>query len=181
MKSDKTGNKTKKERVKVDTNNNISNETLRNMTPLRLELLLKEHKVHDGYLSIGESEKFNVNHNLETFPYPFESDIFSVILCSHVMNKIKPWNQINVINELWRILKIDGLLLVALPHENSFQYKQDPLNCGHWNEATPYMFTPESNLYNILSPNPFKIEQMQYDKHRNIEVAFRKIAKRCEQ
>src|SRR5262245_48042278 len=56
----------------------------------------------------------DVNHDLNVFPYPFESDEFDLIEADHVLEHLdRPFA---VMRELHRILKPHGRLIVKVPH-----------------------------------------------------------------
>lgn len=116
-------------------------------------------------------------HDAERFPWPLDDGSCEVIAASHLIEHIKPWLQIDFMNECWRILKPGGVLMISTPYATSFGFQQDPTHCTSWNEATPRYFAPEPGniLYPIYEPKPWKIEKLFYDKKRNMEVAFRKI------
>jgi len=130
-----------------------------------------------GYVGMDKRplEKVQIVHDAELFPWPLDPDSCEVIMLSHLIEHIKPWLQIDFMNECWRVLKMGGVLMIATPHGLSFGYTQDPTHCSPWNEATPQYFTPGAMLYEIYRPKPWKLEKISYDKKRNLEVAFRKI------
>lgn len=94
-------------------------------------------------------------HDLLDFPYPLPDECVSVAVCSHVMEhipktavilengKLKTINPfIMVMNELWRILKVDAHLAIAVPHGASPGFMQDPTHASQINEHTFYYFDP---------------------------------------
>lgn len=121
-------------------------------------------------------ENVQIIHDAEVFPWPLDSESCEVIVCSHLIEHIKPWIQIDFMNECWRLLKPGGVLMIATPYATSFGYMQDPTHCSPWNEATPEYFASNRFLYSIYQPKPWKIDRLSYDKHFNLEVAFRKIS-----
>jgi SAM-dependent methyltransferase len=69
----------------------------------------------------------DIVHNLEKFPYPLPDACCSMILGSHIIEHIKPEYSIPLLNELWRIMKIDGQLILSAPYPGSrgfWQYLQ---------------------------------------------------------
>lgn len=58
--------------------------------------------------------KADVEHNLNTFPYPFEDNHFDYIEAFHVLEHLdRPFD---VMRELHRLLKPEGKLVVKVPH-----------------------------------------------------------------
>jgi len=57
-------------------------------------------------------------------PLPFKSNSFNVVLAFHIFEHIHNFKQLML--ELWRILKNDGLLKVKVPSRDHFVAYQDP-------------------------------------------------------
>ncbi len=133
--------------------------------------------VQPGYFGMDKRDLSVVDivHDAEVIPWPFEDGKCSVIKMSHFVEHVKPWLQIDLINECWRVLGNDGLLLISTPYAGSFRWYQDPTHCASWNELTPYYFEPGNGLYNVYRPKPWKIEKRFWYVYGDIEVAMRKI------
>jgi len=116
-----------------------------------------------------------IHHDVELIPWPLENESCAVVLMSHLIEHIKPWKQIDVIDEAWRVLTDNGLLLISTPHGKSFGYIQDPTHCSPWNEATPQYFCPGTYLYEVYKPKPWQQEKLTWSEYSNIEVALRKL------
>lgn len=122
-------------------------------------------------------EGVDIVHDLEVFPYPLENESCLTIIGSHIVEHIKPWLMIDFMNELWRIMKIEGKLALSLPYGWSFGYIQDPSHCNPCNEATWQYFDPKYPLYKIYGPKPWEIEKgfPSYQVTGNMEVLMRKM------
>jgi len=56
----------------------------------------------------------DINHDLNTFPYPFQDNSFELVEASHILEHLdRPFE---VMKELHRILKPGGRLLIRVPH-----------------------------------------------------------------
>lgn len=126
-------------------------------------------------MDIRKVKGVEIIHNAESFPWPIEDDSCSVVLMSHFIEHVKPWLQIDIMNEAWRVLEPDGLLLISTPYGGSFRWHQDPTHCASWNEATPDYFTPGKPLYDVYKPKPWAIDRLFWSLRGDIEVAFKKI------
>jgi len=71
----------------------------------------------------------DIVHDAEVFPWPFPAKSCNKILMSHLIEHIKPWLMIDLMDECWRVLKLGGQLLIAVPYATSFGYYQDPTHC----------------------------------------------------
>ncbi|MCP4631208.1 MAG: class I SAM-dependent methyltransferase [bacterium] len=118
----------------------------------------------------------DIVHDAECFPWPLDDDDCAVIVMSHMIEHIKPWLQIDFMNEAWRILEMGGLLFIATPYATSFGYSQDPTHCSPWNEATVDYFTPGKPLYEVYRPLPWQKQKLAFDKRFSLEVVFKKIS-----
>src|SRR5689334_3181533 len=74
----------------------------------------------------------DVVHDIEETPYPFEDETFTRVIMSHVMEHIDPRRSVDVMNEIWRITKVDGVLMLAMPYAGSFGHWQDPTHIKPW-------------------------------------------------
>lgn len=119
----------------------------------------------------------DIVHDLEVFPYPLPDECCLTILASHILEHIKPWLFIDVMNELWRITKVDGGLAISMPYGRSDGYIQDPTHCTPCNEATWAYFDPSYSLYKVYKPKPWKIMKgfPVWQSNGNMEVAMEKM------
>jgi ubiquinone/menaquinone biosynthesis C-methylase UbiE len=130
-----------------------------------------------GFIGMDKRKVDGVDivHDAENLPWPIKDESCSVIAMSHLIEHIKPWLQIDVINECWRVLEFGGVLAIATPYATSFGYSQDPTHCSPWNEATPTYFFPGEPLYEVYRPKPWAKERIWWDVKFNIECVMRKI------
>ena len=117
----------------------------------------------------------DIVHDAEVLPWPIKDESCAVVVMSHLIEHIKPWLQIDVINECWRVLEVGGQLAIATPYATSFGYSQDPTHCSPWNEATPTYFWPGSPLYEVYRPKPWAKKHLAFDVKFNIELAMIKL------
>lgn len=147
----------------------------------------------DGYVGIDKVEypgENRITMDIEQIPWePFPDRCCTVALLSHVMEHIKPWLVIDVMNELWRIMRPDGLALISTPYAGSFRHYQDPTHCQPWNEETPFYFckdatavpmfaikdTNEGKWYHIYRPKPWKMDRLVWNQRQDLECAIRKM------
>lgn len=117
----------------------------------------------------------DVVHDIEVVPWPFEKDTFTHVVMSHIVEHLKPWLIMGIIDEVWRITKVNGILLMAMPYPNSIGHWQDPTHIRPWNEHTPKYFDPDiPDLYEIYKPKPWKTDRIAWQNNGNIEIALRK-------
>jgi predicted SAM-dependent methyltransferase len=117
----------------------------------------------------------DIVHDIEVFPWPLPDACCAVIIMAHIVEHIKPWLQIDMMNEAWRVMENDGLLMISTPYGSSFKYVQDPTHCAPWNEATPTYFIKGQTLYDVYKPKPWAADQVAWSTHDSIEISLRKI------
>ena len=119
----------------------------------------------------------DVVHDIEVLPYPFPDGQFDRVTMSHVMEHIDPAIAVDVVNEVWRVMRVDGVFMLSMPYPGSVGHWQDPTHIRPWNEHTPCYFDPDfPDLYLIYKPKPWKIEARVWRNDGNIEIALRKRA-----
>lgn len=117
----------------------------------------------------------DVVHDIEDLPWPFEKDLFDRVILSHVMEHITPKYQVEVMDEIWRITKVGGQVLLAMPYPGSTGHWQDPTHTKPWHQATPQYFDPDYPiLYDVYRPKPWKIIDNLWRSDGNIEIRMEK-------
>lgn len=110
-------------------------------------------------------------HDLEVFPWPFRDDSTRLILCSHLLEFIKPWLMIDFMNEAWRILEPDGSLLIATPYAGTMSAHLDPLTVSKgFVEATWQYFDPKAPLWTVYRPKPYNLVEVDVDRTSNMNI-----------
>jgi SAM-dependent methyltransferase len=129
-----------------------------------------------GYVGMDKRkvEGVDIVHDAEVFPYPLPDGCCSTILLSHLIEHIKPWLMIDLMDELWRLAKVGGQLLISTPYAGSFGYWQDPTHCNGCNEATWTYFDPDYFLYRIYQPKPWRIARNAWWETGNMEIVLEK-------
>jgi SAM-dependent methyltransferase len=144
----------------------------------RLDVGCGENKMQ-GFLGIDKRpcKGVDIVHDIEKFPWPLKDESVLDIFCSHVMEHIKPWLMLDLMNEMWRVMKPGGQLVISMPYGVSFGFVQDPTHCNACNEATWTYFDPRYPLWAIYKPQPWVIQKgfPQWFAQGNMEVLLRKV------
>lgn len=121
--------------------------------------------------------------NLEETPWPLPDECVIMATASHVLEHINPHGGvfINVMDEIWRVLKPYAQFAFVVPHGESSGYIQDPTHCNPMNETTMHYFDPDPEgasmgpqLYNFYRPKPWKIVKQFFNYTGNLEVLLEK-------
>lgn len=73
---------------------------------------------------IGNKIKYDVKHDMNKYPYPFEDNRFDYVKINSVLIYFKDVNML--IKELKRIMMRDGELFIRVPHFSSYGAYSDP-------------------------------------------------------
>jgi predicted SAM-dependent methyltransferase len=98
----------------------------------------------------------DIVHDIQVFPWPVPSNSCFQVLMSHVYEHIEPKYRLELMDELWRIIKKNGQLLLSAPYWRSMGANQDPTHYMCPNEVTFTYFDPDKPLYGIYKPKPWK-------------------------
>jgi SAM-dependent methyltransferase len=142
-----------------------------------LDIGAGEH-IHEGAIGMDKRKlpHIDVVHDIEVTPWPFPAETFNTIIASHIIEHLKPWTTLDVMNEAWRVLKPTGRIMIAAPYGTNFYYVQDPTHINPINEAWPSYFDPEdpSGLWSIYKTSPWKIELNTWHSDGTIEIVLAK-------
>ena len=80
-------------------------------------------------------------------------------------------------DEVWRVLKVDGEFAMVFPYAGSPGFYQDPTHINNISEMTWEYFDPlspraQGQLYGIYMPKPWKIKVSAWKKTGNMEVVL---------
>lgn len=145
---------------------------------MKLDLGCGENK-QEGFtgMDVRNLPEVDIVHDLEVFPWPVHDEDCMMVVASHILEHIKPWLAIDVINEIWRVLKVDGTLAAVMPYPGTRVWHQDPTHCCTWNEASFQYFDPRYPLYNVYKPKPWTVSPgfPVYQSNGMIEVIMTKM------
>ncbi|MFX1260338.1 MAG: methyltransferase domain-containing protein [Promethearchaeota archaeon] len=88
-------------------------------------------------LDIIEKEGVDVIHDLNKLPLPFEDEKFDDVLCKDVLEHV---DYLPLINDIHRILKKGGRLLIKVPHFTSKSSYGDPTHINLFSTRSFYYF-----------------------------------------
>lgn len=133
-----------------------------------------------GFIGIDmlELDGVDIVHDLEETPWPLPDECVIRATASHVLEHINPHKGvfINVMNEIWRVLKPDAQFAFVVPYAESHGMYQDPTHVNFINETTMSYFDPldPSGLYYFYKPKPWKIEFQAANRNGVLECLLRK-------
>jgi SAM-dependent methyltransferase len=143
---------------------------------IRLDIGCGEGKMpHWTGMDIRRLKGVDIVHDVQKFPYPLKANSCFQVLLSHLWEHIEPKYRIDVMNELWRITKPKGQVLITTPYYLSFGALQDPTHYGCPNEATFTYFDPNYPMWQIYKPKPWKLLRNDYLMQGSLDVILEKV------
>lgn len=138
---------------------------------IRLDLGCGENK-QKGWvgMDVRKVKGVDIVHDVQKFPWPIPSNSCFQVLMSHLWEHIEPKYRIKVMDELWRVIKDGGQLLLSAPYATSRGAFQDPTHYPCPNEATFTYFDPNFPLYQVYKPRPWKLTRNNYQMNGNVEI-----------
>jgi len=128
-----------------------------------------KHSV-EGFLGVDriKTEKSDIVHDMEVFPYPFEDNSVDEMILFNILEHLS--NTIKVMEELWRICRNGARLNISVPYFNSAGAFQDPTHKTFFTENTFDYFT-ESGItplshFNYYTKARFKILKIKPDQKK---------------
>lgn len=94
-------------------------------------------------LDIIAKKGINIIHDLNKLPLPFTNNSFDYILCKNILEHI---NYFPLMNELYRILKKNGILKIKIPHFTSRSNYTDPTHINKFSSNTFHYFINKGNF-----------------------------------
>ena len=154
----------------------MNKRLLKSKQGIKLDIGCSDHKQQNFVgMDIRKVKGVDIVHDCTKFPYPLPANCCLQILMSHLYEHIEPKHRVTMLNELWRIAKPGGQLLLSSPYANSFGAAQDPTHYPCPNEATFTYFDPGYPLYRVYKPKPWKLISNNYSLTGCLEVVMEAI------
>ena len=132
----------------------------------------------EGYVGIDKRDISGVDivHDICVFPWPLEDDSCVAMCMNLSWAIIEPKYRIDVMNEMWRILQLDGILEIRDPYYKAPSAIHDPAVYNNPNETTFKYFDPVYPKYITYEPKPWRLIRYGYcvDKLLIVEMTPRK-------
>lgn len=123
--------------------------------------------------------------DLNVHPWPLPDECVLIAKASHVLEHIPKvafdgtrtrFLLLEFMNEMWRVMKMDGQFAIAVPHWHSEGFAQDPTHTAEFNERTWAYFDPRHPFYQFYRPLPWQvIDPIYWDPTINMELVLKKI------
>lgn len=143
---------------------------------MKLDLCCGQYK-HDGYVGMDKRNIEGVDyvHDVQKFPYPLKDNSCSKIRMHLAWACIEPKYRVDLMNELHRIMKPNGVLEIREVHNLAPAFIHDPIYYTGANETTFWYFDPSSDKYKVYEPCAWKIIMYASDYRSVVEVRMEAV------
>jgi hypothetical protein len=117
------------------------------MVNLRLNLGCGTKRL-DGYINVDKYGDPDLCFDLETFPYPWETNSIAEIKMHHVLEHLGQQTEtyLKIIQELYRICQPNAKIDIIVPHHRSDRFFHDPTHVRPITSVGLSMFSKKNNL-----------------------------------
>lgn len=127
-------------------------------------------------MDIAPLEGVDIVHNLTSYPWPFEDETFDEIYMLNIIEHLP--NTIQVMEEIYRILKKGGLVHIVTVYWNHRHSISDPQHCTFYNEVTWEFFTGQRKGYYTKAQFEMISFKFTYDPLAKKYFKFEKLMKK---
>lgn len=131
-----------------------------------------------GFIGIDNRKLKGVDivFDLESGLWPLPDGCATLVMARNIIEYIEPRKFIGFMDNAWKLLKIDGQMLILTPYSGSTSWHTDPLIVNGCTARTWDYFDPDREAYKKYSPKPWKVENCFFRPEGNMEVLLIKRA-----
>ena len=117
-------------------------------TPLKLNLGCGKNTL-EGYLNVDKFGEPDLQHDLETFPWPWPDNSVDEIVLNHVLEHLGATTDIyfGIIKEIHRICQPGATLHIAVPHPRHDDFINDPTHVRAVTPSSLKLFSKRMNQH----------------------------------
>jgi SAM-dependent methyltransferase len=113
---------------------------------------------HSVTIDFNANSRADIVHDLNVFPYPFESNSFDLVLAEHVLEHLA--DVVRVVEEVHRVCRPRARVLIEVPHFSSSEFFTDPTHRHAFSTRSFDYFVPGTDL------NGFRYSTATFHKRR---------------
>ena len=132
----------------------------------------------EGYLNIDKLAEVKPDEVVEILNgLPYDNGAFEEVNADYVLCQIANRDNFKfVMNEIWRVLKIDGLFKLKVPNAKYSDSFNDPMDCRYFTEETFDYFDETHYRYKAFEYGfrPWKIVSIEPERETRLQVIMKK-------
>ncbi len=109
-------------------------------------------------VDVSRNSDADVLHDVEQFPYPFRDNSFDRVVCNGIIEHVD--NVVRVMEELHRICRPGGFILITTPYFTSVDAYTDPTHRHYFSSRSFDYFTGEFPEYTFYSTARFRKQKV---------------------
>ena len=119
------------------------------------------NRKRNGYIGIdiNPNSKADIIHDLNTFPYPFDTSFFDEVYADNVIEHLN--DVMRVMEELHRIIKPEGKLIIKVPYFRSRYACTDPTHKHFFSTESFSYFDPSHPYYALYNYSQFRFKTIK--------------------
>lgn len=108
---------------------------------------------------------------------PLKDNSVTLIQAAQLLEHIEPKKFFAFMNEVWRVLKIDGQFLISVPYGTNTGWCADPYHINHLTAQTWFFFDPDNatGLYQTYKPKPWHTQSCSFQSDGIMETLLVKL------
>jgi SAM-dependent methyltransferase len=107
-------------------------------------------------IDINSKERPEILHDLNSYPWPIEDSEYDIVHCSHCLEHLD--NPKRALEEMYRVAKPGGRLIIALPH---FSSRMAWTDIEHKQAFSTNLFRRFTGRFAEMSPDKMRFEVMK--------------------
>ncbi len=114
----------------------------------------------------------DIVHNLDFFPWPIEDNSFDVVVAKEIIEHLT--DVVRVMEEIHRILKPNGRVIITTPHFSCANSFTDPTHRHHLGYYSMHYFTGENqwNFYTKARYRKISARINFYGRYKNLHISW---------
>ncbi|RLJ09145.1 MAG: hypothetical protein DRP13_01055 [Candidatus Aenigmatarchaeota archaeon] len=106
---------------------------------------VRKAKESEDIITVNIGGLGDIEYDLNNFPYPFKDNVFDEVRIYHVLEHLE--KPIKVMEEVWRILKPNGIVKIKIPYWKLLTTFENPFHLHEFKEGWFKNLSTFSSIY----------------------------------
>lgn len=100
----------------------------------------------EDYTTVDKDPKVGADIQADILNLPLEDESVDEIRAHHILEHLPNDKKVEIMKEMWRVLKKNGIISIEVPIAGTQESYQDPTHISYWHPATFWYFTKDNNF-----------------------------------